>query len=278
MNKFVLPSSVVLGDITVRDGFQHEERFVPTETKQWFILKLQEAGFKRIEVTNFGNPTRMPQFKDREELLKGVRRLSDVQYTAVTISERSIKEAIEAKQEGWGVDRVLIMISTSERHNLVNAGLTHAEHWARLPHWIRWVHDAGMSICGTVSTIWGCPIAGPMPMSKAIEFTKRMLDLGIDDIEHADHDGQATPDKVYDYFSQVLDAIPDPRLHIAHFHVTRGWGLANVFAALQAGVTHFESTVGGIGGQPANLVDGVPVLGTGRYYSRDPGVTGLVCT
>jgi len=76
----------------------------------------------------------------------------------------------------------------------------------------------------------------------------------------------------------ILDDIPDPTKHIAHFHVTRGWGLANVLAALQAGITHFESTLGGTGGQPANFMDGVPVIGTGEYYYQDPGIVGLVST
>ena len=76
----------------------------------------------------------------------------------------------------------------------------------------------------------------------------------------------------------IMDAIPDPTKHIAHFHMTRGWGLANVLAALQAGITHFESTMGGTGGQPANFVDGVPVAGTGKYYYEDPTITGLVST
>jgi len=115
-------------------------------------------------------------------------------------------------------------------------------------------------------------------MSKAIEFTKRWLDIGANDVEHADHDGSASPDRVYRYFSMLLDSIPRPEKHIVHFHTTRGWGLANVLAALQAGMTNYESSMGGIGGQPANFVDGVPVAGTGAYYYKDPGITGLVPT
>ncbi len=105
-------------------------------------------------------------------------------------------------------------------------------------------------------------------MKKAIEFTQRWLDIGADDVEHADHDGSASPDRVYKYFSMLLDSIPKPEKHIAHFHVTRGWGLANVLAALQAGITNYESTMGGTGGQPANFVSGVPVSGTGKYYYK----------
>jgi hydroxymethylglutaryl-CoA lyase len=100
----------------------------------------------------------------------------------------------------------------------------------------------------------------------------------VNDVEHADHDGSASPDRVYRYYSMLLDAVPRPEKHIVHFHQTRGWGLANVLAALQAGMTNYESTMGGIGGQPANFVSGVPVAGTGSYYYKDPNLVGLVST
>jgi len=221
------PKRVTIGDITVRDGFQHEEHFIPTEAKLWLSEELILAGFKHIEVSNFGNPKGMPQFKDADDLFKKIRnskklkgKLDDVMLTAITIRERAIQ----------------------------------------------------------VSTIWGCPIEGPTEMSKAIEFTKRWFDIGASDVEHADHDGSASPDRVYKYFSMLLDSVDNPEKQIAHFHTTRGWGLANVLAALQAGMTNYESTMGGIGGQPANFVDGVPVPGTGEYYYKDPNIVGLVST
>jgi hydroxymethylglutaryl-CoA lyase len=279
------PKKVVLGDITVRDGFQHEEKFVPTDAKLWVAEELILAGFKRIELTNFGNPRHMPQFKDADELLKKLRDskrikhlIDQVEITAITIRERAIERAILARQEGYGPDRVLVMVSTSESHQKVNSGISIAEYLKMCEEWFPKIKDAGMKVCGTVSTIWGCPIEGPTDMRKAVEFTKRWLAMGADDIEHADHDGSAPPNKVYEYFSMVLDEIPDPTKHVAHFHVTRGWGLANVLAALLAGITHYEGTLGGIGGQPANFVDGVPVSGTGEYYYKDPSITGLVST
>jgi hydroxymethylglutaryl-CoA lyase len=201
-----------------------------------------------------------------------------VELTAVTIRERSVDRAIQAKLEGWGPDRILFMVSTSESHHRTNSGLSLEEYWKMCEIYIKKAHDAGIKVNGTVSTIWGCPIEGPTEMKKAVEFTQRWLDIGADDIEHADHDGSAPPNKVYEYYSMIMDAVPDPTKHIAHFHVTRGWGLANVLAALQAGITHFESTIGGTGGQPANFVDGVPVAGTGKYYYEDPTITGLVST
>lgn len=279
------PKKVTIGDITVRDGFQHEEKFIPTEAKIWVAEQLVLAGFKHIEVTNFGNPVGMPQFKDADELFKKLHKskaighlLPGVSLTAITIREKAIERAILAKKEGWGPDRILLMVSTSESHHTKNSGLSLNEYWKMAEKYIPLAHDAGIKVNGTVSTIWGCPIEGPTEMSKAIDFTKRWLDIGANDVEHADHDGSASPDRVYRYFSMLLENIPKPEKHIVHLHTTRGWGLANVLAALQAGMTNYESTMGGIGGQPANFVDGVPVAGTGSYYYKDPGITGLVST
>ncbi len=277
------PKKVVIGDITVRDGFQHEEKFIPTEAKLWVSEQLILAGFKHIEVTNFGNPQGMPQFKDADELLKKIRAskkikhlIDDVKLTTITIREKAVERAIRARQEGWGPDRILLMVSTSESHQKKNSGLSIADYWKMSEEWVKKAREAGLKVNGTVSTIWGCPIEGPTEMSKAIEFTKRWFDIGANDVEHADHDGSASPDRVYKYFSMLLDTVDNPHKQIAHFHTTRGWGMANVLAALQAGMTNFEATMGGIGGQPANFVDGVPVSGTGEYYYRDPNIVGLV--
>jgi len=279
------PKKVSLGDITVRDGFQHEEILIPTAAKLWLSEQLILAGFRKIEVTNFGNPKGMPQFADADNLLKALHNskiikdiLPEVEVTAVTIRERSIERAIQAKKEGWGPDRILLMVSTSETHQKKNSGLNLADYWKMSEEYIKKAIDAGIKVNGTVSTIWGCPIEGPTEMSKAVEFTKRWLDIGASDVEHADHDGSASPDRVYEYFSMILGAIPDTSKHIVHLHTTRGWGLANILAALQAGMTHYESSMGGTGGQPANFVSGVPVTGTGIYYYKEPNLAGLVST
>lgn len=279
------PKKVVIGDITVRDGFQHEEKFIPTAAKLWLTEELVLAGFRHIEVTNFGNPSGMPQFKDADDIFRKIRsskriadRIDQVKFTAVTIREKAIERAIQTRKEGYGPDRILLMVSTSESHQYKNSGLSLKDYWAMAEKYIPMAREAGMKVNGTVSTIWGCPIEGPTDMGKAIDFTKRWLDIGATDVEHADHDGSASPDRIYAYFSRLMDAIPHPEKHIVHLHTTRGWGLANVLAALQAGMTNYESTMGGIGGQPANFVDGVPVSGTGEYYYKDPSIVGLVST
>jgi hydroxymethylglutaryl-CoA lyase len=279
------PKEVVIGDITVRDGFQHEEKYIPTEAKLWLTEELVLCGFKHIEVTNFGNPRGMPQFKDADDLFKAIRKskrikdkIDDVSFTAITIRERSIERAIQAKLDGYGPDRILLMVSTSESHQKKNSGLTIDEYWKMSEEWIPKAHDAGIKVNGTVSTIWGCPIEGPTKMEDAIEFTKRWFDIGANDVEHADHDGSASPDRVYKYYSMLMNEFDNPHKHIVHFHTTRGWGNANVLAALQAGMTNYESTMGGIGGQPANFVSGVPVAGTGEYYYKETMNVGLVST
>jgi hydroxymethylglutaryl-CoA lyase len=280
-----LPKQVKVSDITIRDGFQHEEHFIPTASKIWLGKQLIKCGFKDLEVTNYGNPIGMPQFKDADDVLKGIRRTKsgwnnalNTQLTAVTIREKAIERAIEAKKEGYGPDRILLMVSTSEAHHLVNSGISLNDYWNMAERYIQMAKDVGMKVCGTVSTIWGCPLSGSTDMRLAVDFTKRWLSIGADDIEHADHDGSGTPKSIYEYFSMLMEQMNDPIKHIVHLHSTRGWGLANVLAALQAGMNHFESTFGGIGGQPANFVDGVPVAGTGKYYIKDPNISGLIST
>lgn len=279
------PKKVTVGDITIRDGFQHEEKYISADAKVWLAEELILAGFKHIEVSNMGNPVGMPQFKDADEVFKRIRSskkiahlLPDVTLTAVTIREKAIERAIEAKKEGWGPDRILVMVSTSESHHYKNSGLSLADYWKMCEKYIPLAKDAGLKVNGTVSTIWGCPIEGPTDLKKAVDFTKRWFDIGASDIEHADHDGSASPDRIYRYFSMIQDEIGKTDKHIVHLHTTRGWGLANVLAALQAGMTNYEATLGGIGGQPANFVDGVPVAGTGAYYYKDPNLVGLVST
>ena len=280
------PKRVSIGDISAREGLQHEEHFIPLEAKVYYVEESILAGFKRLEITNLASAAVLPQFRDADDLLKrvkGSKRLSragvnldEIELTAVTIREKGVDRAIAAKKEGWGPDRVGMMVSTDEEHHFANSGTTLPEYWEEAQRCIQKCHDVGIKVFGTVSTIWGSPISGPTRFEDALEFTRRWLSIGADEIEHADHDGSSTPDQVYRYYSMILDEIPNKALHVAHFHALRGWGLANVLAAMQAGVEIHEGVYGGLGGQPANFLDGVPVRGTGEYYYKDPNVVGIV--
>lgn len=284
-----MPKKVTIGDITVRDGFQHEEKFISTAAKKFYLEELIFAGCRDIEVTNLGNPFLMPQFKDAEELFAHVRsdrfkqrctrkgvNYDDICFTAITIRESAVDRAIEMQARGIGPDRVLMMVSTEEEHHYANAGTTLPEYWKEAERCIKKCTDAGIKMCGTVSTIWGSPIGGATDLRDAVEFTKRWLEIGAHDIEHADHDGSASAPDVYRYFSMILDEIPEPSLHIAHFHETKRVAAASILASLQAGIVIYEATMGGLGGQPANFLDDCPVKGTGEYYYEDPRYVGLV--
>lgn len=283
-----MPKKVTIGDVTVRDGFQHEEKFISTRAKIFYIEEMIFAGCRYIELTNLGNPYLMPQFKDAEELLtyfrsdrfkkKCEKRSIDYYslcFTAVTIREKAVDRAIELRERGIGPDRLLMMVSTEEMHHYANSGTTLPQYWKEAERAIKKCNDAGMRMCGTVSTIWGSPIGGATQLEDAVEFTKRWLSIGANDVEHADHDGSASTPDVYRYYSMILDAIPDPRKHIAHFHETKRVASASVLAALQAGMINFEAALGGIGGMPADFVDDFP-CGIGDYYYEDPRYVGLI--
>jgi hydroxymethylglutaryl-CoA lyase len=285
-----MPKRVTIGDITVRDGFQHLEKFISTKAKKFYAENMILAGCRNIEVTNLGNPYIMPQFSDAEEVLAHLRSerflkkcerngidMNDVTVTAVTIREGAVDQAIALKEKGVGPDRVLMMVSTEEQHHFANSGTTLPEYWKEAERATRKANDAGIKMCGTVSTIWGSPIGGATDLKDAVEFTKRWLEIGAHDIEHADHDGSASAADVYRYYAMILDEIPNPALHIAHFHETKRVASASTLAALQAGVTHFECTLGGLGGQPANFLDDCPIKGTGDYYYEDERYVGLAC-
>ena len=295
--KLTLPSRVEIGDITVRDGLQPLEHFFPTEDKVRLAEDLILAGFKDLEVTNFGHPKYLPQFRDVEEVLDRLfqservgpmlkQHGGDVEIHVVTINEKAVDRAIEYKaRRGFGPDYLLQMISTDENHHRVNAGNSVAEYLEMSGRCISKAHAAGMKFCGTVSTIWGSPMRGSRGtmLNKGVEYSKAYLDLGADYIEQADHDGSADPQRVYEYFTMILDPEymgkwADPKYHLAHFHTSRGMGMANYLAALQAGVTKFETTVSSQGGQPANAHDGVFIGGTGDYYHESHLLSGLVST
>jgi hydroxymethylglutaryl-CoA lyase len=287
-----MPKKVTIGDITIRDGFQHLEKFISTRAKIFYGQELILAGCRELEVTNLGAVTTTPQFVDADEVMKAMRgdefrkRAAkkgididkDVTLTCVTIRETAVDRAIDMKQKGYGPDRILMMVSTDEEHHFANSGTTLPNYWKEAERCIKKARDVGIKMCGTVSTIWGSPISGATKLEDAVEFTKRWFTIGAHDIEHADHDGSANAADVYRYFSMILDAMPNPEAHLCHLHETKRIASSSILAALQAGICRFESTLGGLGGQPANFLDDCPIKGTGEYYYDDPRYVGLICT
>jgi len=284
-----MPKKVMIGDITIRDGFQHEEKFISTAAKIFYGQESILAGCKELEVTNLGSPEGIPQFRDAEQVMTAMRsdgfkkrcerakvKYDELTFTAVSIREPAVDKAIEMKKKGIGPDRILMMVSTDPEHHFANSGTTLSQYWREAERCIKKAADAGIKMCGTVSTIWGSPISGATKLEDAVEFTKRWFSIGAFDIEHADHDGSANGADVYRYFSMILDAMPNPEAHLCHLHETKRIASQSVLAALQAGIARFEGTLGGLGGQPANFLDDVPIRGTGEYYYKDHRFVGLV--
>jgi len=274
-----LPKKVDILDVTLRDGFQHEEIFIPTESKLWIANKLIDAGFKRIEIGTFSHVKYVPQFKDILEVLKALPRDNSVEYTVLALNTKACERVAEALEAGIQIDRVLCgQFATSEAYARKNMNRTHEELFAEAESNVKFLHRIGIKkVFANIGTIFGCPIQGKIPIEMAYEFADRAFDIGFDEIEHSDQDGIATPRTVYEYFSKIMSKYPDAKMHSFHVHDIRGMGMASYYAAMEAGVTAFDCSMGGIGGQVANIVDNVPVKGVGDYYFEQER-TGLVET
>jgi hydroxymethylglutaryl-CoA lyase len=279
--KLVLPRKITVSDITARDGLQSETRVVPLQAKLFLINGLIDAGFREMEVTAFAPPRYQPQFRDWEEVLKALPDRADVIYSSVATGRKATDRALKAREKGYRVDRLLLgILPASEKLNKIVLGLNYEETWQWIGETVAAAHRLGMKVNVFLTGIFSPPDPTEKDgdlMDRALKFIDRLFQLGVDDIEHPDHLGEATPDRTYEYFSKVMETFPNPSLHIFHVHDARGLGLACYFAAMEAGITRFETTLGGLGGWPANFVDGVPVPGVSGLteVSRRPG---LVCT
>ena len=273
-----LPKKVTISDLTVRDGFQSESRVIPAEGKLFIINQLVDAGFKEMEVSAFAPPRFQPQFRDWEEVLKGLPNKEDVIYSCVTTGKKATERALSAREKGFRVDRILLgVLPASEKFNRTVLGMNYEDTWRWVEETVKQAHQLDMKVNVFLTGIFSPPDPdekGVNLVDRALEFIDRLLGMGVDDIEHPDHMGEATPDEVYRYFQKVFEKFPDPKLHIFHIHDARGMGLACYFSAMQLGVSRFETTLGGLGGWPANFVDGVPVPGLIGLteVSRRPGL------
>ncbi|MBW2283917.1 MAG: hypothetical protein JRF65_04865 [Deltaproteobacteria bacterium] len=275
---FKLPEKVTVADLTARDGFQSESKVIPVEGKLYIINQLVSAGFKEMEVSAFSPPRFQPQFRDWEEVVKGLPDEDDVIYSYVTTGKKATERALSAREKGYRIDRILMgILPASEKFNKTVLGMTYDETWKWIDDAVKRAHALDMRVNVFLTGIFSPPDPGEGHVDlvgRALDFMDRLLDMGVNDIEHPDHMGEAAPNQVYAYFKRVFERQPDPALHIFHIHDSRGMGLACYLAALHMGVTRFEATIGGLGGWPANFVNGVPVPGLIglKEVSRRPGL------
>jgi hydroxymethylglutaryl-CoA lyase len=251
---------IYVNDVAVRDGFQIEPRFVPTATKVEVINQLSRTGVHKIEVTSFVSPKAVPALADADKVLAGIDRVPGVIYVALVPNVRGVQNAAATARKP---DEVNGVVSASETHNVANINRTHEQSLAELPAMVKAAHDAGMKITMSLSTTFGCPFEGRVHEDVVMELVERFRNAGFDGISLADTTGMANPRQVRELVAKVLGRFPPPDecYYTLHFHNTRGMGLANVVAGIEAGVRSFDGSLAGLGGCPFA-----------------PGATGNICT
>src|SRR3954451_1442963 len=238
-----LPTSVSLREVGPRDGLQNEEP-VPTDAKVELIDALSQTGVRRIEAVSFVHPRAIPQMADADEVWKRIRRDDTVRYSALVPNLRGAQRALDA-----GFDEIEVVVSASDTHNKKNVNRSTEEALDDIAQLIDAAHAAGSTVQVIVSTAWGCPYEGDVPVERVTAVAGRAVRDGADGVSFGDTTGMATPARVQRLVGEFRQQHPQVPLNL-HFHNTRGTGLANVLTALQLGVDDFDASVGGLGGCP----------------------------
>jgi hydroxymethylglutaryl-CoA lyase len=254
-----LPQRVRIREVGPRDGFQNEPETIPTAEKIRLIDMLSATGLRRMEVTSFVRPDVIPQLADAEQVLAGVQRRDGVAFSVLIPNERGLERALAMRDR---FDEVNVFLSASETHNRRNVNRAIEESLNGLELTLEGAREAGLRCEGVISTSFGCPYEGEVPPERVFEIAERLAAAGCAEVAFGDTTGMANPRQVREFFAAARERLAGIEL-TAHFHNTRGQGLANVLAALEEGVDSFESSFGELGGCP------VPPGATGNVASED---------
>jgi hydroxymethylglutaryl-CoA lyase len=254
-----LPSKVRIREVGPRDGFQNEPEVIPTEEKLRLIRLLGESGLKRIELTSFVRPDVIPQLADAGEVITRFEPLDGVAYSVLIPNSKGLENALRFRDR---FQEANFFLSASETHNKKNVNRTIGESLADLEGTIGAAREAGLRCEGVISTSFGCPYEGQVSPERVFEIAEQLRGFGCEEIAFGDTTGMANPRQVGEFFATAKERLGDAEL-TAHFHNTRGQGLANVLAALEQGVDSFESSFGELGGCP------VPPGSTGNISTED---------
>ncbi|HST33372.1 MAG TPA: hydroxymethylglutaryl-CoA lyase [Solirubrobacteraceae bacterium] len=254
------PKAVRIREVGPRDGFQNEPETISTEHKIELIDALARTGLRRLEVTSFVRADVIPQLADAAEVLARIDVPDEVAVSVLIPNARGLELALAQRDR---IDEINVFMSASETHNRKNVNRTIAESLSDLEGVLAGAREAGLRCEGVISTSFGCPYEGHVPIERVLEIAARLRDAGAQEIGFGDTTGMANPGQVAEFFAVARDALGAHVELTAHFHNTRGQGLANVLAALQAGVESFESSFGELGGCP------VPAGATGNIATED---------
>ena len=238
-----LPKAISLREVGPRDGLQNEEP-ISTDAKVVLIDALSRTGVRRIEVVSFVHPAAIPQMADADEVWARIERNPAVQYSALVPNSRGANRALNA-----GFREIEVVVSASDTHNRKNVNRSTTESLRDIASITEQVHNAGGTLEVIVSTAWGCPYEGDVSVERVLDVAGQAVAAGADALTYGDTTGMATPTRVVDLVARTRQALSEVPLAL-HFHNTRGTGLANLYAALQLGVTSFDASVGGLGGCP----------------------------
>jgi hydroxymethylglutaryl-CoA lyase len=250
---------VDIREVGPRDGFQNEPEVIPTAEKIRLIELLARTGVSRLEVTSFVKPEVIPQLADAAAVLEKADIPDDVSVTVLIPNEKGLDNALMQRDR---FDEVNLFLSATETHNVKNVNRSVEESLVGLERVIERALKEGLRCEGVISVSFGCPYEGEVPPERVFEIAERLIAAGCDEIAFGDTTGMANPRQVREFFESARERLAGTQL-TAHFHNTRGQGLANVLAALEAGVRSFESSFGELGGCP------VPRGATGNIATED---------
>jgi hydroxymethylglutaryl-CoA lyase len=254
-----LPSAVRIREVGPRDGFQNEPEVIPTEVKVALIDALGRTGLRRLEITSFVRADVIPQLADAAEVLGAIDLPETVSRSVLIPNERGLDNALALRDR---FDEINVFMSASESHNRANVNRSVEESLTGLERVLPRAREAGLRCEAVISVAFGCPYEGYVDPETVFAIGQRLVAAGAVEIGFGDTTGMANPAQVREFFGLAFERLPGVEL-TAHFHNTRGQGLANVYAALEAGVSSFESSFGELGGCP------VPAGATGNIASED---------
>jgi hydroxymethylglutaryl-CoA lyase len=239
-----IPRQVTIYEVGPRDGLQNEAPAIPAAEKIAFINALADAGLRWIETTSFVNPQAVPQLADAEDVMAGIERRPHVHYPVLVPNARGMERALAA-----GADAVALFAAASEAFSQANIRASIAESFERFRPVADVARQQGIWLRGYVSTAFHCPYSGPVAPEQAVHVAERLLDLGCDEVAIADTIGRATPLDTDRFLERAIGRLPLDKLAF-HLHDTSGLALCNIMLALEAGITVFDGSAGGLGGCP----------------------------
>lgn len=238
------PEKITVCEVGLRDGLQNEETILSVEQKLEVLRDLIDAGFKVIEVGSFMHPKKVPQMANTDEVYKELGSVEGVELRALIPNLRGIQRAIDC-----GCKKVKLNVSASRQHNLKNLNMTPEESVAGFAGCVQAAIDNSIEISGSISMPFASPWEGLIPVEDVDSIIEAYLNVGINEISLSDASGMATPAQVYSLCCHVKEKYPEAAWWL-HFHNTRGLAMANIVSAMEAGMTRFDSSIGGLGGCP----------------------------